>query len=84
MKDVLINGLPEIIQSHVRVLDGQFPKRTLADTISAAQMYRDGTNKLRLSPKLPRFQTTKVTYGASHKSWIRFIRFIGMPRPLSQ
>jgi len=38
-KDVFINGLSEIIQSHVRVLDGQFPKRTLADTISAAQMY---------------------------------------------
>jgi len=39
VKDVFINGLSEIIQSHVRVLDGQFPKRTLADTISAAQMY---------------------------------------------
>jgi len=23
-------------------------------------------------------------YGASHKNWIRFIRFIGMHRPLSQ
>ena len=38
-KDVFINGLSEIIQSHVRVLDGQFPKSTLAHTISAAQMY---------------------------------------------
>jgi len=36
VEDVFINGLSEIIQSHVRVLDGQFPKRTLADTISAA------------------------------------------------
>jgi len=38
VKDVFINGLSEIIQSHVRVLDGQLPKRTLADIISAAQM----------------------------------------------
>jgi len=39
VKDVFISGLSEIIQSHVRVLDGQLPKRTLADNISAAQMY---------------------------------------------
>jgi len=64
VKDVFINGLSEIIQSHVRVLDGQFPKRTLADTISAAQMYWDGTNKHRLSLKLPRLQTTKVAYAS--------------------
>jgi len=64
VKDVFINGLSEIIQSHVRVLDGQFPKRTLAETISAAQMYWDRTNKLRLSLKLPRLQTTKVAYAS--------------------
>jgi len=64
VKDVFINGLSEIFQSHVRVLDGQFPKRTLADTISAAQMYWDGTNKLRLSLKLSRLQTTKVAYAS--------------------
>jgi len=64
VKDVFINGLSEIIQSHVRVLDGQFPKRTLADTISAAQMYWNGTNKLRLSLMLPRLQTTKVAYAS--------------------
>jgi len=64
VKDVFINGLSEIIQSHVRVLDSQFPQRTLADTISAAQMYWDGTNKLRLSLKLPRLQTTKVAYAS--------------------
>ena len=64
VKDVFINGLSEIIQSHVRVLDGQFPKRTLADTISAAQMYWDGTNKIRLSLKLPRLQTTEVAYAS--------------------
>ena len=38
VKDAFINGLSEIIQAHVRVLDEEFPKRTLADTISAAQM----------------------------------------------
>ena len=64
VKDVLINDLSEIIKSRVRVLDGQFPQRTLADTISAAQMYWDGTNKLRLSLKLPRLQTTKVAYAS--------------------
>jgi len=64
VRDVFINGLSEIIQSHVPVLDGQSPKRTLADTISAAQMYWDGTNKLRLSLKLPRLQTTKVAYAS--------------------
>jgi len=64
VKDIFINGLFEIIQSHVRVLDGQFPKRTLADTISAAQIYWDGTNKLQLSLELPRLQTTRVAYAS--------------------
>jgi len=40
------------------------PERTLADTISAAQMYWDGTNKLRLSRKLPSLQTTRVAYAS--------------------
>jgi len=64
VKDVFINGLSEIIQSHVRVLHQQFPKRTLADTMSAAQIYWDGTNKLRLSLRLLRLQTTKVAYAS--------------------
>jgi len=64
VKDVFINGLSKMIQSHVRVLDGQFHKRALADTISAAQMYWEGTNKLRLSLELPRLQTTKVAYAS--------------------
>jgi len=46
------------------VLDGQFPKRTLADTISAAQMYWDGINKLRMSLKLPPLKTTRVAYAS--------------------
>jgi len=64
VKDIFINGLSEIIQTHVRVLDGQFPKRTLADTISASQMHWDGMNKLRLSLKLRRLQTSKVAYAS--------------------
>jgi len=62
--DVFINGLSEIIQSHVRVFDWQFPKRTLADTISAAQMSWDKTNKLWLSLTLPLLQTPKVAYAS--------------------
>jgi len=64
VKDVFINGLSGIIQSPVSVLDGQLPKRTLADTISAAQMYWDGINKLRMSLKLPPLKTTKVAYAS--------------------
>jgi len=77
VKDVFINGLSEIIQSHVQVLDGQFPKRTLADTISAAQMYWDETNKLRLSLKLPRLQTTKMAYASPMQT-----RHSNVERPL--
>lgn len=38
VKDVFINGLDVSILSHVRVLDGQFRKRSLADTVSDAQL----------------------------------------------
>ena len=31
-----------------------------------------------------RYSQYPLMYGASHKNWIRFIRFIGMHRPLSQ
>jgi len=64
VKDVFINGVSKIIESHVRVLDGQFHKRALADTISAAQMYWEGTHKLRLSLNRPRLQTTKDAYAS--------------------
>ena len=64
VRNVFINGLSEIIQSQVRVLDGQFPNRTLADTVSAAQMYWDGTDNLRLSLKPLRPQTTRVSYAS--------------------
>jgi len=61
---VFINGISEIIRSHVRALDGQFQDRTLADTISAAQMSWEGTNKLRQSLKPPRTQLSKVSYAS--------------------
>jgi len=62
VKDFFINGFCEIMQSQIRVLNGQLPKYTLADTISAAQMYWDGTNKLTLLLEMPCLQTTKVVY----------------------
>lgn len=41
-KVVFINGLDDTILPHVRVLNGQFPDRSMEDTMSAAQMYWDG------------------------------------------
>ena len=64
VKNVFINGLSENVQAQVRVLDGQFPDRTLADTVSDAQMYGDRTDRLRLSLKPLRPQTTKVSYAS--------------------
>ena len=60
VKDVFINGLNEVIQAHVRVLDGQFPDRSMADTVAAAQMYWDGTNKLRQSLRTSRASPAKA------------------------
>jgi len=62
VKDFFINGFCEIMQSQIRVLNGQLPKCTLADTISAAQMYWDGTNNLWLLLKMPCLQTTNAVY----------------------
>ena len=64
VKDVFISGFSEITQSHIRVLDGRFPKRTLADTISAAQIFWDRTNKPLLSLKLPRLLTNRAAYAS--------------------
>jgi len=82
VKDVFINGLSDIIPSHVRVLDEQFPQRTLEDTITAAQMYWDGTNELRLSLKLPSLQTTKVAYASPMPTWHANVdRFFPVTKP---
>jgi len=37
--DVFITGLSDLVQAHVRVLNDQFPDRTLSETVATAQMY---------------------------------------------
>jgi len=62
VKDVFITGLSDLVQAHVRVLNDQFPDRTLPKTVATAQMYWDGTNKLRLQLKITRPTAIKVAY----------------------
>jgi len=62
VKDVFITGLSDLVQAHVRVLNDQFPDRTLSETVATAQMYWDGTNKLRLQLKMTRPAAIKVAY----------------------
>jgi len=64
VKDVFITGLSDLVQAHVRVLNDQFPDRTLSETVATAQMYWDGTNKLRLQLKMSRPTAIKVAYAA--------------------
>ena len=62
VKDVFITGLSDLVQAHVRVLNDRFPDRTLSETVATAQMYGDGTNKLRLQLKMTRPTAIKVAY----------------------
>jgi len=62
VKDVFITGLSDLVQAHVRVLNDQFPDRTLSKTVATTQMYWDGTNKLRLQLKMTRPTAIKVAY----------------------
>jgi len=62
VKDVFITGLSDLVQAHVRVLNDQFPDRTLSETVATVQMYWDGTNKLRLQLKMTRPTAIKVAY----------------------
>ena len=50
------------MQAHVRVLNDQFPDRTRSETVATAQIYWDGTNKLRWQLKMTRPTATKVAY----------------------
>jgi len=36
VKDVFINGLSDLVQAHVQVLNDQFPDRTLSETVATA------------------------------------------------
>jgi len=62
VKDVFITGLSDLVQALVRVLNDQFPDRTLSETVAAAQVYGDGTNKLRLQLKMTHPMAIKVAY----------------------
>jgi len=39
VKDVFITGLSDLVQAHFRVLNDQFPDRTLSETVATTQMY---------------------------------------------
>jgi len=39
VKDVFITGPSHLVEAHARVLNGQFPDRTLSETVATAQMY---------------------------------------------
>jgi len=62
VKDVFITGLSDLVQANVRVLNDQFPDRTLSTPVATAQTYWDGTNKLRLQLRITRPTAIKVAY----------------------
>ena len=62
VKDVFITVLSDLVQAHVRVLNDQFPDRTLSETVATAQLYWDGTSKLHLQLKMTRPTSIKVAY----------------------
>jgi len=62
VNDVFITGLLDLVQAHVRVLNDLCPDRTLSETFATAQMYWDGTNKLRSQLKMTRPTAIKVAY----------------------
>ena len=67
VKDDFITGLSDLVQAHVRVLNDQFPDQTLSETVATAQIYWDGTNKLRLQLKITRSTAIKVAYATQDK-----------------
>jgi len=62
VKDVFITGLSDLLQAHVRVLNDQFPDWTLSERVATAQLYWDGTNKLRLQLKMTCPMAIKAAY----------------------
>ena len=66
VKEVFITDLSDLVQAHGRVLNDQFPDRTieiLSETVATAQLYWHDTNKLRLQLKITRPTAIKVAYG---------------------
>jgi len=81
VKDVFITGLSDLVQAHVRVLNDQFPDRTLSETVTTAQMYWDGINKLRLQLKMTRPTAIKVAYATQHQRTTTERPFTPVPTP---
>lgn len=46
VEDIFIDGISDLIEPNVRVLDGQFPDRPMADTVAAAQGFWEGANRV--------------------------------------
>jgi len=65
--DVVIMGLFDLEQAHVRVLNEQFQERTVSETVATARLYCDGTNKLRLQLNMTRPTALKVAYATQEK-----------------
>jgi len=81
VKDVCITGLSDLVQAHVWVLNDQFPDRTLSETVATAQMYWDGTNKLRLQLKMTRPTAIKVAYATQDQRTTRVRPFTRVRTP---
>ena len=81
VKDVFITGLSDLVQAHVQLLFHQFLDRTLSKTVAIAQMYSDGTNKLRLKLKDTRPTAVKVAYATQHQRTTTERPFTPVPTP---
>jgi len=62
VRDVFITGLSGLVQAHFRVLNDQFPNRSLSETVATAMLCCNGSNKLRLQLKMTRLTAIKVAY----------------------
>jgi len=67
VKDVFITCLSDLVQAHVRVLNDRCPDRNLSEAVATAQLYWEGTNKLRLQRKMIRPTAIKVAYATQEQ-----------------
>eukprot|EP00170_Pyropia_yezoensis_P000269 contig_1725_g270 len=61
VEDVFNSGLSDLIKPNARELDSQFPNRPMADTVAAAQGFREGANPLHHLIKAGRPPLIKVS-----------------------
>jgi len=78
---VFITCLSDLVQLHVSVLNDQFPVRSLSETVATAQMYWNGTNKLRLQLKMIRRTAIEVAYAPQNQRTTTERPFIPVRRP---